>query len=350
MEVESPTAGDDERRCGVHRKENVVKSWSSPSSVLLFGVLVLMVPLTPISASEVQTIGVFPFKDDSGFRGKWDLAMEVPALLGRLLTEDLSCQVVFPDSVQQVINAGGTRLRGAQWCLLSLPIRASRSSVDLDDPVGLARIGKEIGADVVIAGTIADFNATRFQAGDPMIGGYKSYSAEVALREVHVIRVGGAEEIGLLDAHEKLVDRDLGLDLLGRPRERDREFLQLDQLSFGSEEFRRTVLGETAFKALETLKARIKGILAAPVTADITGGPIEILAVQDDTVFLAAGSEDGMKVGIRLTVYAGTGREHTEDERVGSIEVTAVEGPHLSKGRVLEGDGRISPDHVVWMP
>lgn len=318
-------------------------------SMVLLGALMLMISLKPTSASDgaergTTTIGLFPFKDDSGFRGKWDLDMEVPTLLGRLLTEDPSYSVVFPDSVRRVMKVTE---RGVQRGLFRFPIRLSRSSVHMDDPEELARIGKAVGADVVIVGSIVDFNATRFQAGDPMIGGYKSYSAEVVLREVHVVRVARAEEIGLLDAEEKLVDRDLGLDLLGRPRQRDIEFARLDQLSFGSEEFRRTVVGEATFKALETLKEKIRGLLAAPVTVDPEGRLIEILAVQDDVVFMAAGSEDGVKAGHRLAVYAGSDGGQTEGERVGLIEVIAVEGAHLSKGRVIEGGGRVRSDDVV---
>jgi len=324
---------------------------SSISSVILLGVWVLMIPFKQTSASDVQTIGIFPFKDDSGFRGKWNLDMEVPTLLGQLLTEDPSYQVVFPDSIQrmmEVIETGGARR--AQWCLFSFPIRLSKSGLYIDDPEDLARIGKKVGADVVIVGNIVDFNAIRFQAGDPMIGGYKSYSAEVALRKVHVVRVAGAEEIGLLDAEEKLTDRDLGLNLLGRPRQRDMEFFQLDQLPFGSEAFRRTVLGEATFKALEKLEKKIKEILETPVEMDIRGRSIEILAVQGDTVFVAAGSEDGVKVGHRFAVYPGSGGEQTEGERVGWIEVIAVEGAHLSTARVMEGEGRLSPDDVVRVP
>ena len=43
-------------------------------------------------------------------------------------------------------------------------------------------IGRKLGADFVIMGLLQDYDMRRLSVGDPLVGGYKSYSAVAQMR------------------------------------------------------------------------------------------------------------------------------------------------------------------------
>ena len=47
-------------------------------------------------------VAVFDFEDEAGFQGKWKLAGDIPALLGKYLAADEAIVVVSRDSVEEV--------------------------------------------------------------------------------------------------------------------------------------------------------------------------------------------------------------------------------------------------------
>ena len=47
-------------------------------------------------------LALLPFEDRVGFQGKWNLATDVPALLGQYLSEEASVHIVPMDSVEAV--------------------------------------------------------------------------------------------------------------------------------------------------------------------------------------------------------------------------------------------------------
>jgi hypothetical protein len=102
--------------------------------------------------------------------------------------------------------------------------------------------GQMLEADLIILGTLRDLNLERLSVGDPLLGGYKSYSG-VADIQLDVMRVGDRSSMSILESKQESVDRGLGLDLLGKPRDQDLQFVNLGKIVFGSEDFKGTAIG-----------------------------------------------------------------------------------------------------------
>ncbi len=283
-----------------------------------------------LSAVAAPLIAVMPLEDDSGFvLEEWNLGRGMAALLADQMALKAEWRVVPWSVVAEVLPGRRTLDTGA--------------ALDL---------GRLMRADLVLLGTIEEFNMERFSAGDPLLGGYKSYTGVVAL-EARVLRVAGGEEMGRARARSELVDRDLGLDLLGKPREQDRRFAGLREIAFGSSEFAATVLGRATAAAIEELLGEL--VVALRPAEALRGAPhAEILSVQADEVYVSLGSEDGVRVGHRFAVLPGLERARAEGldpgQRLGWVEVAVVVGAHLSRVRVLSGAGSLREEDRLALP
>jgi hypothetical protein len=48
----------------------------------------ILIAYNPTRCFAGKRIAILPFNDDSGFKGKWNLKLEIPKLLGRVLSSD----------------------------------------------------------------------------------------------------------------------------------------------------------------------------------------------------------------------------------------------------------------------
>ena len=80
--------------------------------------------------------------------------------------------------------------------------------------------------------------------------GAKSYTG-VAWLHIQALRVANESRVGTAESDQDLINRGVGLDLLGKPREKDVEFISLRGMVFGSEEFRSTMIGQATMAAVE---------------------------------------------------------------------------------------------------
>ena len=204
-------------------------------------------------------------------------------------------------------------------------------------------IGRELGADFVIVGLLQDYDMRRLSVGDPLVGGYKSYSA-VAQMSVEIARVDDGSAIGKAEVQRDLTDRDLGLDLLGKPREQDLQFAGLKELEFGSEEFRQTLLGQATVEAVGELVHKVAAAFE-PEGLMFEGDAPEVIAVYSEDIYANIGSEHGVRPRLRFFVYPGNERIKAEglapDESVALVEVVEIISTRLASLRVLRTTGEI---------
>ena len=268
------------------------------------------------SASPQLRIALLPFEDRAGFQGGWNLATDVPALLGRYLAETASLHIVPMDTVELVGKE--------KW----------------DDPEnieGLVKVGGDLEADIVIVGRVDRFGMRRFTAGDPNLIGYKTYTSQIELSQVRLIRTASREEVDVLDISRESRERPLGLDLFGRPRQQDREFRELFKVEFASDRFFELQLGELTDAVFNDLSTRIIRTLIERPPIDLSGETAMVLSVDDGEVFLGIGSQNQVVHGDWLPIYDKGGVQ------MALVEVDEVLGSQLCKARIVERDGAIEP-------
>jgi hypothetical protein len=141
-------------------------------------------------------------------------------------------------------------------------------------------------------------------------------------------------------------DRDLGLDLLGKPREQDVQFAGLKEVVFGSDEFRETLLGQVTVEAMDELVQKVASIFK-PGGIDLGEVAAEIISVYGDDIYINIGSEHGLRARFRFAVYPGSDRVEAEglvaQESIAIVEVAEIIGARLASVRVLSETGAIKP-------
>jgi hypothetical protein len=262
-------------------------------------------------------VAVLPFVDESGFREDiWDLGWEMAKLLSGEAEAVGEWSVVPYAAVDEVLGL--------------------RRTLKMEE---LLEVGRTLEADILFLGTIDDYDMKRLSIGDPLLGGYKSY-VSVADMRVGALRVIEQRDLGMVSTSQQLSDRDLGLDLFGKPRERDIEFAELRNLEFGSEPFRESLLGQATMLAMAEVLSGLEALFQ-PEELKLDGRMAEVLSVSGEDIYVNIGSENGLRVGYRFAVYPGLSRADGASGRIGVIEVQEVIGARLSSVRVLEGAGRI---------
>ena len=268
-------------------------------------------------------VAVVPFVDESGFReGVWNVEYELANMLSAELAAVRSWKVVPFDAVAEL---------ALEW--------------GFADPEKALAIGRKLGADFVVAGLLQDYDMRRLSVGDPLLGGYKSYSA-VAQMRVEIARVDDGSAIGRAEAQRELTDRDLGLDLLGKPREQDLQFAGLKELAFGSEEFRQTLLGQATVEAVGELVQKVAAAFE-PQGLVFEGDVPEVIAVYSEDIYANIGSAHGVRPRLRFFVYPSNDRIEAEglapEESVALVEVIEIISTRLASLRVLRATGEIKP-------
>lgn len=269
------------------------------------------------TAAARPYIAVLPFADESGFReGVWDVEHEMARLLSAKMALQPDWHAVPYEAVVEVV--GKSRKIKKDQALLA---------------------GRRLEADFAIMGRLLDYDLRRLSVGDPMLGGYKSY-AGIAEVELRVLRVHDESEFDVLHTRKESIDRGLGLDLLGKPRDRDLQFVNLSKIPFGSTDFDSTAIGEATQEAMVELINKLIEMVK-PSGLRLEGELPQILSVYGDEIYINIGSENGLHSGYRFGVYPGVERATAEMldalRRVALVEVKEVIGARLASVRVLDG-------------
>ena len=273
------------------------------------------------SGPRPDFVAVVPFVDESGFReGVWNIEYELANMLSAELVAVRNWKIVPFDAVAEL---------AMEW-----------GFANYDKALA---IGRELGADFVIIGLLQDYDMRRLSVGDPLVGGYKSYSA-VAQMRIEIARVDDGSAIGQAETQRNLTDRDVGLDLLGKPREQDLQFASLKELEFGSEEFRQTLLGQATVEAVGELVQKVAAAFE-PEGLVFEGDAPEVIAVYSEDIYANIGSAHGIRPRLRFFVYPGNDRIKAEgldpEESVALVEVAEIISTRLASLRVLRTTGEI---------
>lgn len=332
-------------------------------SVIVF-VAVLGDPLFSQSRSQPSFL-FLTFEDASGFIGGWEVGMEIPRFLAAYLKAKFGVLSISP--------------------LLALDVLKSqnRSREALLDVKFWMELNRRLQARYVVTGVVEEFSIDRFMTGEPSVAGYESYSGTAKIRYIiydldrsseSAVRVSVANN----EAFGEFADRSLALTLFGKPSPRTVEFHDLEKIRFGSEEFNRTVIGQTCFQLAENFAFQIEQYFpqlrsrspASPDNIQLAAAALDsnaimlrprvltgsVILADGKDIFINLGAEDGVKVGQRVQVYE-RGEELRDpstskllgysDRKVGEIEIIEVRGPHLALGNVQEGEGKFGKNARV---
>lgn len=297
-------------------------------------------------SQELPRIGfiVLPFQNETSFHSKWQVANDVPRFLSAYLKERYRVPTV---SSLVVLNFLNEQNRGKE------ALREASTWFQLRERFQLRYL---------VTGTLLEFDVSQFNVGTPNLGGYEAYKGEVAMRfELYDLHSSSPRLITSGEVRGEFTDRSLALTLFGKPTERTMEFRDLDKIAFGSDEFNRTVIGQACVELSENFCAELEAVLPAlkrlaiglvspdslAKVADqdtlslqfrfVTGF---VMFIENDRAFVNLGSEDGVRKGMELFVYAES-RERMDAPEVGTLEVLEVRGPHLSLVQIRRGKGDI---------
>lgn len=264
-------------------------------------------------------IALLPFADDSGFRhDQWNMEDEIPSLLTMQMAERSQWRLVPYAVILDALVSTGNQVR---------------------DNEETCNLGEALKADFVGRGVLLDYNFERLQAGDAMLGGYKSFKGTTEL-EVTLVRVRDCTALDATHERQEIIDRGLGLDLLGRPRKQDLEFVGLRTMDFGSDEFLQTAVGQATSEAFSALVDRLAYAIR-PSGVKIEGEGARILSVEGDEIFINIGSKNGVHMGYRFRVLPGRARAMNDAldpaSPIGVIEIIDVIGGRLSRVQRISG-------------
>lgn len=324
-------------------------------------------PAQPSGAlfSSDSSLVIVPFRDRSGFSGRWNIAMDVPRFLTAYVKERFRAGVIGPQSVAAFAAENGI------------------DSARMHDGFFLRSAAEEFRTRYILDATVDEFSVSRFMVSEVQLAGYEAFSATVKL----TYTIYDAARFGMTgappvvyegEAEGTVKDRALGLTLFGKRTDRMTQFFSLDELAFGSEQFNRTILGEAMFQCADELSKRLERavpelvsrtvVLSGAVVIDSTDADStaivlkrrfvtgEVVIVDGDEVFLNVGTLDSVGPGDVLTVYI-PGKElrdpatgellGTADEKVGEVQIVQVRAERLSLAAILDGKGKIAPKQKV---
>jgi outer membrane protein OmpA-like peptidoglycan-associated protein/curli biogenesis system outer membrane secretion channel CsgG len=228
------------------------------------------------------------------------------------------------------------------------------------DPGSAARIGKILGADYIIVGSITEFgNETTKQNVGGVGGGFHGFGiggighsnskANVAI-DARVINIDTAEILAV--AEGKGQSSRSGVSLLGGGG--NWSGFGGGNVDFGSSNFQNTIIGEATKKAVDQLTT---DLIASAATLPVHTVNVDALVASVDggQIVLNAGAKAGIKVGDQLSVVR-VGREIKDPatgqvirrltSNVGTIRATDVDDVS-AVCNVVSGSGFQIGDHAV---
>lgn len=304
-----------------------------------------------------------PFNDNSGFSGKWNLAIDVPRFFTVYHKERFRIGVISPVSVK--------RFAAEQLF----------DTTKFSTPFQIKKFAEHFHVRYVVAAEITEFSISRFMVSEVQLAGYEAFSAAVSLRFTlyDAARLGTSRE-GVMyegEADGIVKDRALGLTLFGKQTDRTNQYFSLDEIAFGTETFNKTIIGEALLKCADDMSTKLERAIPLLISKNVvlpssmiidstsTDSSItlkrqlingEIVIVDDGEVFINLGSQDGIKIGDVLPVFGGekniadpkTGDAlGTRDEKVGDVQVIEIRAEHLCLAAIISGKGSILPRHRV---
>ena len=310
----------------------------------IFAIAALAIILTGAVTTQSQIMGkrvaFLPFYDESEYIGPWNLSVDVPTMLGDMLGgADDYFEIVPMEEIQASLPQ--KKKKNAIKKFFKLFSNQRREQVTLTDSQ-ILDVARKVKADLVVTGLIKDFNMKRSGAGEPMIGGYKRYTTAVVLEQVRVLRTSDGRPLGTVHGEEKKTTQGLGLELFGKPRQMDVEFVSMDSLDFGSKRFLNTMWGQTTVEALNKVHQELRTVIARPDSGWFASKKFKVLSIDGGNPIINAGTDDSVSPGDVFSVYASD-----SDVRVGKIRVLTVWAAHIARCEFLDGKDTVRPDDYI---
>lgn len=298
-----------------------------------------------IPASLVAQVAFLSFKDNSNYKGSWNLSYDVPDFISDYFREKYKINSLSPIVTENLINEG---------------INESLNEILI-----------KRGYDYLIRGTITTFSINRLMAGEPKVAQYETYSNTIEI-EFEVTDLKKNKIVFLEKIENKSSDLAVGVTIFGRETDTKKEFEQLDQIKFGSDDFLRTLVGKNLLKLCDKFSSRLEKIISfqnqnvsIDTLQNITKSKFkrkilsgEILFVDNDTkeVFINLGKRENLQVGMVLPVYAegdtifdnSTGEIlGVADKKIGEIEIIEIRGERFSLGIIKEEKEKITKGNKI---
>lgn len=283
-----------------------------------------------------------PFKNESSYKGTWNLSQEIPNYIAAYLREFYKVNVI------------------SATAFLSLVEKENINESEASDFQTITSIANEIGFRYFLTGKVNEFNIARFTAGESNIAGYEAYSCGITISvQIFDLPNNTAAYSGQIES--SVSNKGLGLNLFGGHSDEKKQYLALNKIRFGSEEFNKTIVGETMLTLCEDLASDIKSsnkeilfpkretkkqIEVEDKTLDEFKLNIEIIKGQlltyDEAtgeVFINLGSSSNINVGDELSVYAQADSLFDpitseflglSDKIISSLEILEIRGEKLS--------------------
>ena len=256
-------------------------------------------------------VALLPFEDRAGFQGEWELARDVPKLLGVHLSAIPGISVVSTEALRE---AGDPTSR--------------RDAFSLGDE--WRSIARRLDVDVLIRGRIDKFGVRRTMAGDPNTLGYRSYTHSVQLDEIELIDGMSGSVLSTLEVRRDSVERPLDLSLFGKPNAQDREFRALLSVEFASDAFFVLTFGQHVQAVFDQFSRDIADSLLGRRPIALREDA-KVLAVDGREVYLNVGNEDLIRRGDMFSVLQ-------DGQPVGAVRIEEIIGQNLSKASIAESE------------
>ncbi|MBI3587108.1 MAG: hypothetical protein HY088_08270, partial [Ignavibacteriales bacterium] len=225
-----------------------------------------------------------PFENKSDFEGKWEVGVDVPRFLSAYVHQRYRIPSVSPVLVRNFLE------------------EQKLSAGSLDDVKFWIALYKRFHVRYLIAGTVEEFDVSRFMTGQPLLGGYEAFKGEVRISYVMYDMERTAASASYVQitkggAAGEFADRSLALTLFGKPTDRTLEFRDLDKIKFGTDEFNRTVIGQACFQLGEHFSMELESALPT----------IKVwAATTPDSLLALAQSLDSISISFRHRTISGS--------------------------------------------
>lgn len=210
---------------------------------IFFIISLLFIPLS------AQKAGILPFENNSSFEDVWDISKDIPTLLGQLLTEKEGVEVIPVGELDKLLKSSPKR---------------KINQYDTEDWKAMLP-----GCDVIVMGYIDEFDLKRYNVAEPTLAGYEYYSFTVKMRVLFAdLTLGRVSE--QTEIETELSRNVVGLNLFGRTSTERKDFFGLSQITFGSEKFMLSIVGEGMKDAFNQFLKHYKREIQRTIAADIT--------------------------------------------------------------------------------
>jgi hypothetical protein len=236
----------------------------------------------------------------------------------------------------------------------------------------------ELEYNYALLGTINSFGIARFNAGEPHLGGFESFSCgiEISVKIYNKL----TNNIVFSEKIEGSVTRNtLGLNLFGKPSDDKEQFYGLDKIKFGGEDFGKTIVSDALLKLGEELVSRItevdksifktsaivtekkfetldKTLNDITIKTDIVKG--ELLTYDEETgeAFINLGSAHQIKLGEEFGIYTESDSLFdsstneflgVSEKKVSQLEIVEIRGEKFSLAIVRQNRDKVAKGMIV---